>query len=211
MARQKTIKVRAITGRRTRAKKITPPYWNWNIMIFGAALAGIAISSAAHPKQFTKKITTVPQIAEQVAPPVRLVVPALNIDTAIDPVGVTPDGAMDVAHSYTEVGWYKYGPQPGEAGNAVIEGHLDTETSPQAIFYNLSSLKAGDTVTVVEADGKRITFSVTASVLYAYNEAPTAVFGAASESHLNLVTCGGTWIKNKKTYDQRLVVFTKRI
>ena len=36
----------------------------------------------------------------------------------------------------TDVAWYKPGPAPGEAGDAVIDGHLDWTTG-RAVFWDL--------------------------------------------------------------------------
>lgn len=58
------------------------------------------------------------------ASPVRLKIPKINIDAAIESVGLTPEGAMDVPKSHTNVAWFNLGPRPGEQGSAVINGHF---------------------------------------------------------------------------------------
>ena len=169
----------------------------------------------AEPTQQTSTIQASYAFEENL-PPTHLVIPSLDLNAAIQAVGVTADGSMDVAHSYSEVGWYKYGPIPGAPGDAVIEGHLDTKISPYAVFYNLNKLRPGDDVQIIDAAGRTADFVVTGSKSYPYNTTTTEIFGTsagqdAGESYLNLVTCTGAWIKSKKIYDERLVVFTKRI
>jgi LPXTG-site transpeptidase (sortase) family protein len=148
---------------------------------------------------------------EENAPPARLVIPSIQVDAAVQSVGVTGDGTMDVAHSYSDVGWYKYGPFPGAPGNAVIEGHLDTAISPYAVFFKLDKLVPGDDVEIIDSLGRTVKFKVTAVKSYAYDASTADVFGSSDTSHLNLVTCDGKWIKAKKLYDGRLVVFTERV
>ncbi|WP_324275346.1 class F sortase [Blastococcus brunescens] len=46
----------------------------------------------------------------------RLAVPALGVDTLVDPVGVEPDGQMTIPAEVDRVGWYRFGPAPGTTG-----------------------------------------------------------------------------------------------
>lgn len=154
--------------------------------------------------------TPAPVFPLETSVPRRLIIPKLNIDTHIQAVGVTANGTMDVAHSWTDVGWYQYGFLPGAPGNAVIEGHLDTLTSPQAIFYHLGTLVPGDEVDVVDASGTTLRFSVIATSSFPYDADTRSIFSSSTDSRLNLVTCDGTWLKDKHMYTARLVVFTKR-
>lgn len=146
------------------------------------------------------------------APPQRLIIPAIGVDAPVEGVGLTPEGAMEVVRSFKKVGWYKYGPYPGAPGNAVIEGHLDAEDSPIAVFSKLRHLQPGDAVTVIDKTGRAIEFTVVRQTLLPYTATSTAeVFGPAEGSFLNLITCGGNWIQGERTYDERLVVFAKRV
>src|SRR5690348_7885497 len=77
---------------------------------------------------------TVNTITVAVAPwqPARLRVPDLHIDATVLSVGETVSGQMDAPVSnainspfWTSVFWYEPGTAPGQAGNAVIAGHVD--------------------------------------------------------------------------------------
>ena len=152
--------------------------------------------------------------------PMHLRIPALQIDTHIMSVGRTSSGVMDApvsnAHNspyWTSVFWYKLGPAPGQAGNAVIAGHVDRVGGDPAIFWSLSTLKPGDTIFVTIQQGNTLQFVVNRVVRYAAN-APSndvlnAVFGPSTGHHLNLITCSGVW--TGRGYDERLVVFTTQI
>jgi sortase (surface protein transpeptidase) len=139
--------------------------------------------------------------------PVRLRIPALGIDAHTESVGLS--GAnMAVPASAWDVAWFKLGPRPGLAGNAVIDGHLDTATGP-AIFLRLEALAPGDLLYVRDSYGVERAFKVTALASYVDSKAPLAlIFGPSSVPHLNLITCAGTWQMDQKNYSQRLVVYT---
>lgn len=59
-----------------------------------------------------------------------------------------------------------------------------------------------------DSDVKETSFKVTKSKVYGATDKPTEVFTSKSGAHLNLITCTGSWDKNKSEYDKRLVVFT---
>jgi sortase (surface protein transpeptidase) len=151
---------------------------------------------------------------ETPAQPVRLSIPVIGVNAVIQSVGLSwrGDGSMGVPTNFTDVGWYNKGPLPGAPGNAVIVGHVDGKDVPKAVFYDLSKLNPGDLIEVLSKDGKTLQFQVIVIKSYAYTDPATEVFaGDASKARLNLITCGGNWIKDKKSYDQRIVVFTELV
>jgi len=151
---------------------------------------------------------------EQTARPIRLSIPAIHVDAAIESVGLSwrNDGTMAAPSNYINVGWYKWGPNPGSPGNAVIGGHLDGKNVPKAVFYNLRKLVPGDIVTITDEKNNLIYFQVKETKIYDHTASTTNIFlGDASHSRLNLITCAGAWDAEKKLYQERIVVFTERI
>jgi len=139
--------------------------------------------------------------------PVRLQIPALNIDANVQQVGLTFKGNMGIPSNFTDVAWYRYGAVPGDVGSAVIDGHVDNGLSLAGVFKHLVDLKAGDDVYVAMASGDRVHFKVRDSEYYDYTSAPTAlIFNENDASLLRLITCNGDWVSQDKTYDKRLVV-----
>jgi sortase (surface protein transpeptidase) len=135
-------------------------------------------------------------------------------------VGRTSSGAMDAPVSnalnspyWTSVFWYELGPAPGQAGNAVIAGHVDRVGGDPAIFWSLGTLKSGEMIFVTTLQGNTLQFVVNRVVRYAANAPSTtvlnAVFGPSTGHHLNLITCSGVWTGHG--YDERLVVFTTQV
>jgi LPXTG-site transpeptidase (sortase) family protein len=145
---------------------------------------------------------------------VRLIIPAIHVDAPIEPVGLVEGKylAVPTQNPWEDVGWYRYGPLPGEQGSAVIDGHLDRPGALPAVFWNLHKLQAGDIVMVVDASGKIWRFRVTTTHKYAPDAAPLdQIFGNGSGVHLNLITCSGQWIAAQHQTALRLVVYTEMV
>lgn len=144
------------------------------------------------------------------SPPMRLQIPALNIDATVQHVGINAKGNMGVPNNFTDVGWYKYGTTPGQLGSAVVDGHVSNGLSLPGVFKNLHEIKKGDDVYVVAADGSSMHFVVTDIQVYSYRDAPTdLIFKRSDRVRLNLITCDGSWLVADKTYTNRLVVYTE--
>jgi LPXTG-site transpeptidase (sortase) family protein len=141
---------------------------------------------------------------------VRLTIPILKVDAKIQYMGVTPGGAMDVPTDVAEAGWYKYGPHPGDAGSAVIGGHLNGVHGEPGVFLNLKQLKVGDAFTILDDTGKNTLFVVQRIQTYGQDEQPAEVFHSTQGIHVNLITCTGAWNKSEKRFSRRLVVFADK-
>src|SRR5436309_9836621 len=101
--------------------------------------------------------------------PVRLIIPAIAINAPVEEVGTqaNADLATPTHDPWQDVGWYSLGPQPGERGSAVIDGHLDRPGGFPAVFWHLRDLRVGDEVLVKNSSGKTLRFRVTRVELYA--------------------------------------------
>src|SRR5579859_4166780 len=144
----------------------------------------------------------------------RLVIPAIGVDAPLEAVGVASNGSMGVPiqRQWDGVGWYKYGPYPGDDGSAVIDGHLDRPGGSPAVFWNLHNLQPGDIVRVVGADGLIDQFRVMRLRYYEPANAPMKdIFENNSGTFLNLITCAGQWIPEQHQTTLRLVVYTEMI
>jgi LPXTG-site transpeptidase (sortase) family protein len=139
-------------------------------------------------------------------PPGRLIIRKIGVDAAVVPVGVDKTNAMDVTKTAYETGWYKFGPAPGDPGDAVIDGHLDWYGTPQAVFFRLKEIQVGDDIEVQGVDGVSRHFRVTRIQTVAYNDTPPDLFTAAGPPRLSLITCGGAWSTKLGQYLQRVVV-----
>jgi hypothetical protein len=142
-----------------------------------------------------------------VAPPVRLRIPALRVDSRLDRVGRQPDGAVAVPGRTGVAAWYERGPRPGQAGPAVILGHVDSRTGP-GVFAGLSGIRPGTPIRVDRADGSAVTFRVTAVTRVPKTGFPTdLVYAPTLEPALRLVTCGGSFDRVRESYRDNVIVY----
>ena len=155
--------------------------------------------------------TSMPSALSTSSPPSRLIIPALKIDTLVEHVGVTKVGLMGNPSNFVNVAWFKYGPAPGDAGSAVIGGHVDNALALDGVFKHLNTLKAGDMIEVKNEAGVTLTFRVSAVEMYPYQSVPQAIFTKTGGVYLNLITCAGSWQSKQHTYDRRLVVYTELV
>ncbi len=142
-------------------------------------------------------------------PPVELAVPALGITVPVDPVGVQPDGQMEIPPLAERAGWYRFGSAPGEPdGTAVIAAHVDSVASAGlGPFARLPDAEVGQVVDVTLADGAVRQYAVVAVERRAKPEiAWTDVFVRDGGPRLVLVTCGGTFQRDVGHYTDNVIV-----
>ncbi|KKT42502.1 MAG: Peptidase C60 sortase A and B [Candidatus Collierbacteria bacterium GW2011_GWD2_45_10] len=144
--------------------------------------------------------------------PVRLVIPSIGVNSAIEDAYITPDGRMDVPAGSVNVAWYALGFRPGQNGSAVIGGHFGIDNGVPKVFYDLNKLKVGDKVYIADDQKKTLAFQVRSIKLFGRNDDSTPVFVSKDGlAHLNLITCEGIWNKVEDSYPDRRVVFTDAI
>ena len=142
-----------------------------------------------------------------VAEPVRLRIPALQIDAPLTHLGVTPDRTIEVPADFAVPGWFDQGPRPGQPGPAVVLGHVDSKAGP-AVFYRLSRLPVGAVVFVDRADGSTVDFRVRGTQHVAKTAFPTdLVYAPTLEPSLRLVTCGGSFDHTRSSYSDNVIVY----
>jgi LPXTG-site transpeptidase (sortase) family protein len=94
---------------------------------------------------------------------------------------------------------------PGARGDAVIEGHAGAPRHP-LLFGKLATLKPGDQIIVVHADGTRRLFLVVSMTTVPAGSAPSGLAEPAGPPRLTLVTCTGHFDKKSFWYSDRLLV-----
>jgi sortase (surface protein transpeptidase) len=147
-----------------------------------------------------------PRTYADVAPPVRLRIPAIGVDASIERLGLDVDGTIAAPQRWGDAGWYAAGPRPGQPGPAVILGHVDSGTGP-AVFYRLAALAAGTLVLVDRADGTTARFRVSGRLQVAKSQFPAdLVYGPTLSPSLRLVTCGGDFDRRTRHYTDNIVL-----
>jgi hypothetical protein len=133
--------------------------------------------------------------------------PTSAISGPVVRAGVDPaTGELAIPADASVVAWYEYGPAPGQAGSAVLAGHVDWHGAP-GIFFKLRDLEAGEPVTVTMSDGSVRGFHVVDTRLVDKPELPRAeVFARTGAPLLTLVTCGGRFDSSTRHYLSNVVV-----
>jgi sortase (surface protein transpeptidase) len=197
--------------------------WLWiasaasSLLVATAALAGtlptttpnIVVLAKASVHMHTAASSTLPVTRR--SRPLTLVIPAIGVKTSVGTLGLQPDNQVMVPTTIHTVGWYIDGPSPGQEGSAVILGHVDSYLGV-GIFFNLKSLKAGDTIEVVSQDGVTTHFVVSRVVQYSKTAFPDRlVYGPHGTQALQLVTCGGVFDQATGHYESNIVVFSQLV
>ncbi|MGK5548742.1 class F sortase, partial [Streptomyces sp. URMC 127] len=144
------------------------------------------------------------------AEPRTLTIKSLGVNAPVEARGLNPAGAVDPP-PYARagaVGWYHRGPRPGAPGAAVLVGHVDTDDAP-AVFYDLGSLKPGDTVAVGRADGTTAEFTVEDVSVFTRERFDAArAYGPrdVKRAELRLITCAGDFDRTRRAYSANVVV-----
>lgn len=196
-------------------KLLTQPYFLLLLLgIVGAGYFGlnlkdapvIKLASKTHASELTSTPTKEAKHLDR-SLPVRISIPAINLDTALDQVGLKPDGSLEVPADPYMAGWYINSPTPGEIGPAVIDGHVD-QVGDIAIFWRLRELKPGDTIEISRQDGSTAKFKAGFLEQFSQDNFPTQkVYGNINYAGLRLITCGGIFNPATGHYSDNIVVF----
>ncbi len=144
------------------------------------------------------------------ADPVGIVVPAIDVDAEVIPVGLNDDRSMEVP-DFGLAGWYTEGPRPGDEGPAVIVAHVDSRSGPD-VFYRLKDLAAGDQITVEQADGRATTFVVESIEQTDKDDLPVEeIWNDTDEPVLRLITCGGIFDSSIGHYTDNIIVYASAV
>lgn len=195
------------------------------ILVAGGAVAAVIASASSYSAPSLPKVAA--EVAPKVTPsappsaaayprtvPVRVIIPAIGVNAAVEPVGLCPEAGMDcdgvpsgglatpALNDGGITGWWSGGYAPGQNGPAVIVGHVDNPDP--AVFWNLGKLVAGDKITVMPGN---LTFTVTSVQQVSKDAFPTQeVYGATGQPDLRLITCGGTFDSATGHYESNVIV-----
>lgn len=156
-----------------------------------------------------------PSVAPTAAPlaasaPMRIEIPALGVSAPVMRLGLNPDGSVQVPplENHNLAGWYDGSVTPGQRGSAVILGHVDSY-SGVSVFFAIKTLRPGDQIKIVRADGATATFAVDGVQKVVKATFPTdAIYGNVGYPSLRLITCGGPFDAAKGQYLDNIVVYS---
>lgn len=141
--------------------------------------------------------------------PTKISIPSIGVNAPFTPLSMDATGVLQPPPDTDRnlAGWYQGGASPGERGNAIVAGHVDTTTGP-AVFYLLSYLRKSDPIDITREDGTVATFSVDEVDTFSKGNFPDQrVYGDTPDAQLRIITCGGVFDHKKRDYESNVVVF----
>jgi Sortase domain len=140
--------------------------------------------------------------------PVRVRIASLGVDAPVVSSGIdVAHGVLGVPADIHRLGWWRDGAAPGDAtGTTLIAGHLDSASGGTGALFALRDARAGNTVEVDTASGRRFEYRIVSVHLYAKAALPPSVFTPNGAPRLVLVTCGGPFDDASGHYLDDLVV-----
>ena len=133
-------------------------------------------------------------------PPLRITVPAIDLDTKVVPA-IVKDGTWEVPKFVA--GYLEGTGRPsGDGGNVVLSGHLQSLTSGN-VFARLGELEAGDVIVLYTDDG---VFEYAVASARLVTPRTVEVTYPTDDPRVTLITCAGDWDPIAQDYTQRLVV-----
>ncbi|WP_199904916.1 class F sortase [Nocardioides sediminis] len=144
--------------------------------------------------------------ARRTPTPVRVRVPGIGLDAAVQPVGVGAGRQMRLPADPRVLGWYRFGPAPGGDGSVVLAGHVDSRRFGVGPLAALQTIGVGDRVEVVTGPGSVRAYRVDSIERFSRQALPEDVFARTGPERLRLVTCTGPFVPDAGGYQQNLVV-----
>lgn len=126
----------------------------------------------------------------------------------VQPTGVDADGAMALPKNPADAAWYRYGAWPGSgSGSIVVAAHVDALDYDIGPMARLPEAAPGTEILVTAADGTDRVYLVAEEGMVVKSEVPWAsVFDRSGPSRLTIVTCGGEFDAERRSYLSNVIV-----
>jgi len=145
--------------------------------------------------------------------PRALSIDKIDVTARVLPMSVNTDGSVQAPRNIYDAGWYTGSVKPGEIGAMFIDGHASGPTR-EGLFAYLDKLEEGDTLQMEKGDGTKLTYKVVhkeIAPLEGLDMKKMLLPYGNTLRGMNLMTCTGTWVDSKQTYDQRVMIWTEQV
>lgn len=184
------------------------------ILVVLALLAVVAYLSGDPSQRVGPSAADLPVDRTAVALPLEpattanLRIPSIGVDTRqLSELGQTEDRRLEVPRDATTVGHYTGAAAPGERGPAIYASHVNYR-GVEGGFARLADVEAGDQVLVEREDGVTVVYAVDRVDEVPKDAFPTAqVYGPTVGAELRLITCGGEFDSDVRSYEDNVIVF----
>jgi sortase (surface protein transpeptidase) len=168
-----------------------------------------AQAEGSAPSPFT---TTAPRGSiDQARWPSAVEVPSIGVTAPVLTVGVGSEGELVIPESVLDVGWYQGSAVPGEPGVALLTSHLDTRTQGRGVFAGLTALEVGASIEMRDGQGTVTRWRVVAREQHLKTALPPQLFARTGPPLLALVTCGGPFNTETRSYRDNVIVWAELV
>lgn len=137
--------------------------------------------------------------------PVSIEIENINVRQAeIIAVGVNEDDLSLEVPPAEQVGWYEFGPSPGEPGSSVLAAHI-AYNGIDGVFRYLEDVEIGSIVVIGFDDGTTSRYRIEEVIEYTKEELPDSLFSRDGREQLALITCGGAFNYQLDSYESNTV------
>ena len=144
--------------------------------------------------------------------PYEILIPRAKVRASVVGLGLAPNGAMGAPDNPDVVGWWADGVRPGQAGNLLLDGHVDyTDIYGQkgpGVAWLVREIAAGDVIVIQDAEARAAyIYRVTESLAVPVHD-PTALrfLRPTETATLTFVTCEGSFDRASLSYADRRIV-----
>jgi hypothetical protein len=132
-----------------------------------------------------------------------LALPSIDVTAYVVPVGVS-QRELQVPNNPTQVGWWVASAEAGaRTGSVIIDGHVDTSHDGLGALYRVG-------ITVTTMFGRQVNYRIYAQSVYAKTaQLPAEVLASTREPRLVLITCGGPFDTDDRSYEENVVVYAR--
>lgn len=136
--------------------------------------------------------------------------PTISRSGYIQHVGVDQNNQIAVPSNVFIASWFVNTVRPGQKGLSIIDGHVDGPTR-EGIFHRLEELQIDDTFEITLGNGTVLNYRVLEVKTVPVSEAEKHLFEQKLDvvSQLNLITCGGNYNRESRTYEGRVIVMAQ--
>lgn len=173
------------------------------------ASSGLVPSPTPAPTE-TPSPTPVPPTPTPEPPANRFVVPGAGIRAVVETRGLDANMVMQEPEDPFQVAWYDFTAKPGTPGNAVFAGHVDHQSVGRAVFWNLRNVKLGDFMEYHSIDGQVYRYKVTRITIQNASDPANDYVAPTVDETMTVITCTGSFDRNSRSYNQRLIVQATR-
>jgi len=137
--------------------------------------------------------------------PISIEIENINVrDADVIPVGINAEDLSFEVPPADQVGWYEFGPAPGETGSSVLAAHIAFD-GVDGVFRYLEDVEVGSIVEIGFDDGTTRRYQIETLTEYVKEELPASLFARDGREQLALITCGGTFNYDVSSYESNTV------